>query len=79
MVVVDCFSKYTVFVPILGSCLVEEETRLCYSHMVQYFSSSKDIISDRDTCFSGRFLIILFKLMGLKFKFSVANHPQIDG
>ena len=47
--------------------------------MVKKFGLSKDVISDHDVRFTGKFWICLFKLMGSELKFSTANHPQIDG
>ena len=47
--------------------------------MVKHFGLPKDIISDRDARFTGRFWVELFKLLGSELKFSTANHPQTDG
>lgn len=47
--------------------------------MVKYFGVSEDIISDRDTQFTGRFWTVLFNLMGTYLKFSTVNYPQADG
>ena len=46
--------------------------------MVKIFALPKDVISDRDARFTGKFWTYLFKLMGSKLKFSTANHPQTD-
>ena len=47
--------------------------------MVKYFGVPADIVSDRDTRFTGRFLTELFNMMGTELIFSTANHPQTDG
>ena len=47
--------------------------------MVKYFGVPADIVSDRDTRFTGRFWTTLFNLMGIELKFSTANYPQTDG
>ena len=77
--VVYRFSKYSVFMAALEACPVEEETILFFSHVVKHFGLPKDIISDWDARFTGRFWVELFKLLGSELKFSTANHPQTDG
>ena len=47
--------------------------------MVKYFGVPADVVSHRDTRFTGRFWTALFNMMGTEIKFSTANHPQIDG
>ena len=74
-VVVDRFSKYSVFMAAPEACPVEEAANLFFSHVVKHFGLPKDIISDRDARFTGRFLVELFKLLGSELKFSTANHP----
>ena len=39
----------------------------------------KTIISDRDSCFMGRFWQELFRLVGTKLTLSTSYHPQTDG
>ena len=46
---------------------------------IEYFGVPADIVSDRDTRFTGRFWTALFNMMGTELKFSTANHPQTDG
>ena len=78
-IVVDRFSKYSVFIAASEACPAEKAANLFFSHVVKHFGLPKDIVSDRDTRFIGRFWVELFKLLGSEFKFSTANHPQIDG
>ena len=49
MVVVDCFSKYAVFIPTPHVCPTNVGANLFYKYLVKYFGLPKDIISDRDT------------------------------
>jgi len=51
MVVVDCFSKYTVFVATIGARPTKEAAKLFHNHMVKYFNLPEDIVSDCDTRF----------------------------
>ena len=70
-VVMDRFSKYFVFIPAPDACLAEEAAKLFFSHVVKHFGLPRDIISDRDAQFTGRFLV--------EFKFFTRNHPQTNG
>ena len=78
-VVVDRFSKYAVFIPAPDACPAEEAAKLFFSNVVKHFGLPKDIVSDRDARFTGRFWVELFRLLGSELKFSTANHPQTDG
>ncbi|RVW75511.1 Transposon Tf2-2 polyprotein [Vitis vinifera] len=78
-VVVDRFSKYVVFIPAPDTCPAEEAAKLFFSNVVKHFGLPRDIVSDRDARFTGKFWVELFKLLGSELKFSTANHPQTDG
>ena len=79
LVVVDRFSKYVVFIPAPSKCSAEEATRIFFSNVMKHFGMHKDIVSDRDTQFPGRFFVKLFKMWGTEWKFPTTNHPQTDG
>ena len=79
LVVVDRFSKYAVFIPAPSECPAEEAARIFFSNVVKHFGMPEDIVSDRDSRFTGRFWVELFKMWGTKCKFSTVNHPQTDG
>lgn len=51
-VIVDRFSKYSIFIPTPDACLVEEANRLFFSHVVKYFGLPRDIVSDQDVRFT---------------------------
>ena len=53
MVVMDRFSKYTVFVAIPGSYSAELATKLFFANVVKIFGLPEDIMSDRDPRFTG--------------------------
>ena len=78
-VMVDRFSKYSVLIATLEAYPTEEVDKLLFSHVVKHFGLPKDIVSDRDVRFIGRFWVELFKLLGSELKFSTTNHPQMDG
>jgi len=74
MVVIDRFTKYSMFVADPMVCAAEVAAKLFYRNVVKYFGVSFDIISDRDVRFTGRFWTILFNMMWTKLKFSTTNH-----
>ncbi|RVX23256.1 Transposon Tf2-2 polyprotein [Vitis vinifera] len=78
-VIVDRFSKYSVFIPALDACPAEEVARLFFSHVVKHFGLPRDIVSDQDAWFICCFWVELFKHLGSELKFSTVNHPQTNG
>ena len=78
LVLVDKFSKYAVFIPVSSECPVEEATRILFSNVVKHYRMLGDIVSDRDTQFTGRFWVELFKMWGTECKFFTANYPKAD-
>ena len=46
LLVVDRFSKYSVFMPILSECLDEEASRIFFNNVVKHFGMPKNIVSD---------------------------------
>ena len=79
LVVLDMFSKYAVFIPASSECPAEEAVCIFFSNVVKHFGMLEGIVSDRDTRFTCRFCVELFKMYGMECKFSTANHPQTDG
>ncbi|KAL0344342.1 UNVERIFIED_CONTAM: Transposon Ty3-I Gag-Pol polyprotein [Sesamum angustifolium] len=79
LVVVDRFSKYGIFIAAPHACPAETAAELFFKNVTKYFGVPKDIVSDRDARFTGRFWTTLFNMMGTGLKFSTANHPQTDG
>ena len=75
MVVVDTFSKYSVFIAAPELCSSEVAADLFYKYVVEYFGFSADIVSDRYTRFIGIFWTTLFNMTGTELKFSTASHP----
>ncbi|KAL6319624.1 hypothetical protein AAG906_020701 [Vitis piasezkii] len=53
--------------------------KLFFSNVVKHFGLPRDIVSDRDARFTGKFWVELFKLLGSELKFSTANHPRRMG
>ena len=68
---VDQFLKYSVFMATPEACPAEYATNLFFSHVVKHFGLPKDMVSDRDAMFMGRFWV---ELLGSKLKFSMEKH-----
>jgi len=80
LVVVDRYFKYITFIPAPKEYSAEQAARLFFKHVVKYWGLPRSIVvSDRDTRFTGRFWMELFKLMGSELNFSTSFHPQSDG
>ena len=76
--VVDRLSKYTVFMAAPSTCTIELAADLFYKNVVKYFGLPEDIVSDRDSRFTGRFWTVMFGLMGFELKFStLITHKQM--
>ena len=60
LVVVDRFSKDAVFIPAPSECPAEEAARIFFSNVVKHFGMPEDIVSDRDSRFTGRVWVELF-------------------
>ncbi|KAL0401593.1 UNVERIFIED_CONTAM: hypothetical protein Slati_4189200 [Sesamum latifolium] len=52
---------------------------LFFKHIVKYWGLPKDIVSDRNSHFTGVFWTELFKILGSKLSMSSSYHPQSDG
>ncbi|KAL6186693.1 hypothetical protein ACLB2K_042812 [Fragaria x ananassa] len=57
----------------------EETTRLFLRNVVKLWGVPKNIVSDRDPRFTGRFWTELFKILGSDLNFSTSFHPKSDG
>ncbi|KAH6782195.1 hypothetical protein C2S51_007488 [Perilla frutescens var. frutescens] len=75
MMVVDKFSKYAAFVPAPKTITAEETAQLFFKHIIKFWGLPRDIISDRDSCFTGNFWTKLFRLLGSKLNMSSSFHP----
>jgi Reverse transcriptase (RNA-dependent DNA polymerase)/RNase H-like domain found in reverse transcriptase/Integrase zinc binding domain/Chromo (CHRromatin Organisation MOdifier) domain/Retroviral aspartyl protease/Integrase core domain/Retrotransposon gag protein/Zinc knuckle len=79
LVVVDRFTKMVKFIPTSVKVTAEGAARLFFDHVFRLMGMPKEIITDRDPRFTGKFFKALCKLMGIKQSFSSAFHPQSDG
>ena len=56
-VVVNRFSKYVVFMATPSTCTTEVAADLFYRNVVNYFGLPEDIVSDKDSRFTGQFCL----------------------
>ncbi|KAL2235771.1 UNVERIFIED_CONTAM: Transposon Tf2-11 polyprotein [Sesamum indicum] len=75
IVVVDRLSKYTTFIAAPKHVTAEGTAHLFFKHIVKYWGLPKDIVSDRDSGFTGVFWTELFKILGSKLSMSSSYHP----
>ncbi|KAL0320232.1 UNVERIFIED_CONTAM: Transposon Ty3-I Gag-Pol polyprotein [Sesamum radiatum] len=67
------------FMAALNACPAETAAELFFKNVTKYFGVPQNIVSERDTRFTGRFWTVFFNMLGTELKFSTANHPQTDG
>ncbi|KAK3005988.1 hypothetical protein RJ639_016555 [Escallonia herrerae] len=79
LVVVDRFNKYASFITTPKYCLPQDTAQLFFKYVVKYWGMPQDIVSDRDSCFTGNFGTELFKLFGSQLSMSSNYHPESDG
>ena len=75
LVMVERFSKYSVFIRAPYECPAEEVKRIFFGNIVKYFGMHADIVSDQCERFIDKFQVELFKIWGIECNISTANHP----
>ncbi|KAL0395393.1 UNVERIFIED_CONTAM: Transposon Ty3-I Gag-Pol polyprotein [Sesamum latifolium] len=79
IVVVDRLSKYATFIAAPKHVTAEGTAHLFFKHIIKYWGLPKDIVSDRDSRFTGVFWTELFKILESKLSMSSSYHPKSDG
>ncbi len=78
-VFVDRLTKYCRFVPCTKEVTAVQYARMFFDNVFRNFGMPESIISDRDPRFTSKFWQELFRLVGVKLKYSTAYHPETDG
>jgi len=78
LVVVDRFTKMAHFIP-LKKKDSPTVARAYLENVWKYHGFPEDVVSDRDSTFTGSFFIDLYNFLGIKRSMSTAYHPQTDG
>ncbi|GBG63470.1 hypothetical protein CBR_g38088 [Chara braunii] len=78
MVIVDCFSKYVVFVPFPFEARTELVVQKFFDHWVSEHGIPLSILSDRDTRFTSQNWQELVRVYGSKLLMSSGRHPETN-
>ena len=79
LVVVDRLTKMARFIPTVTPISAKETADLFLKEVFRLFGMPKEIVSDRDPRFTGKFFTELCRLLGIKQCLSTVYHPQTDG
>ncbi|MBW0476404.1 hypothetical protein O181_016119 [Austropuccinia psidii MF-1] len=79
LVIVDRFSKNTIFLPCHKDDKAMDTALLIWNRVVSWTGIFTNIISNRDLKFTSALWIKFHQLFGTKLSFSTAYHPQTDG
>lgn len=79
MVIIDGFSKFAHFVPLLHPFSSQQVAQLFLDNVYRLHGMPTHIVSDRDRIFTSTFWRELFRLAQVQLNMSSAYHPQSDG
>ncbi|MBW0482157.1 hypothetical protein O181_021872 [Austropuccinia psidii MF-1] len=79
VIIVDRFSKGMRFLPCHKEDPAMDTALLFWNNIISTYGVPKIIISDSDPKFTSEFWTNLYDMLGNKFAFSTATHPQEDG
>lgn len=79
MVIIDGFSKFAHFVPLLHPFSAQQVAQLFLDNVYRLHGMPTHIVSDRDRIFTSTFWRELFRLAQVQLNMSSAYHPQSDG
>lgn len=76
---VDRFSKYHYFIPLVHPYSVESVVQVFFTEVVCLHGVPQSLMLDHDPFFTSTFLHELMRLVGTKLHMTTAFHPQSDG
>ena len=79
MVVVDMFTKYSLYVPCTKDVEADGLATLFYERVMPLFGMPGNLVSDRGTVFTSEFWSSFCFLLATRRRLSTAYHPQTDG
>jgi hypothetical protein len=75
LTVVDCFSKYCHFIPLVHPYTAESVAQAFFTDIVRLHGVPQSMVSDRDLVFTSTFWCELMRLMGARLHMKTAFHP----
>ena len=78
-VIVDRLTKMVWLIPCTTTVTAEGVAELFYEHWWNHYGWPQEIVSDRDSKFTGTFWTELLKITGTKQSMSTPFHPESDG
>lgn len=79
IVFVDRLSKMVHFAPTHTTCSAEQAFALFFDRVISQHGLPLDVVSDRDSRFTGHFWGAMMAMLRTKLRMSTAYHPQTDG
>jgi transposase InsO family protein len=79
LVIVDMFTKWSIYVPCGKDIDAPELAELFLVHLNAFVGMPRRLVSDRGSLFTSKFWSSLCYYLGAKRKLSTAFHPQTDG
>ncbi|KAG8705607.1 hypothetical protein FRC09_002854 [Ceratobasidium sp. 395] len=79
LVVVDKLTRYTHFIPCNTSVNETQTARLFQEHIWSHYGLPRQVITDRDSRWTGAFWDHLTSIIGIKRALTTSHHPQADG
>ncbi|EUC56265.1 Ty3/Gypsy polyprotein/retrotransposon, putative [Rhizoctonia solani AG-3 Rhs1AP] len=79
LTIVDKLTKYAFFLPCVTTINEEETAKLFYDNVWIHYGLPRQVITDRDSRWTGSFWEHLTTLVGIQRSLTTAYHPQADG
>jgi hypothetical protein len=79
LVIVDKLTKYAIFVATYTEVNEVDTAKLFFKNVVAQYGLPRQVITDRDSKWSGNFWKETCRLMGIERALTTAYHPQADG
>ena len=79
LVIVDKLTKYAHFIPCTTQINEEETAKLFHNYIWCHYGLPRQIITDRDSRWTGAFWEHLVSMLGIRRALTTAYHPQADG
>ncbi|EDN02416.1 hypothetical protein HCAG_00280 [Histoplasma mississippiense (nom. inval.)] len=79
LVIVDIYTKFTIYIPCTKNITADELAEIVYTKFYTIYGVPKNHISDRGSLFTSHYWSTFCYMLGARRKLSTAFHPQTDG